>query len=155
MILAALNPLDTNHTYVCGKYRSSLRIQPPLIAPGHRGAFRERETPLGGRERWEAAVLASQYRSCFYVLPIVTPGAIIRDGDRNEMPFWFTGLSPQTIYRPKYTEKIKIKLCSQGTGPKWIRPYPGTDHFCSHGTVPLINVCPHGTGLLLFGTESK
>ena len=48
-----------------------------------------------------------------------------------------------------------LRLCSHGTGPKWIRPYPGTDHFCSHGTVPLINVCPHGTGLLLFGTESK
>ena len=48
-----------------------------------------------------------------------------------------------------------LRLCSHGTGPKWIRPYPGTDHFCSHCTVPLINVRPHGTGLLLFGTESK
>ena len=50
---------------------------------------------------------------------------------------------------------VALKLCSHGTSPKWIRPYPGTDHFCSHGTVPLINVRPHGTGLLWFGTESK
>ena len=54
-----------------------------------------------------------------------------------------------------YTQVPHLGNCSHGTGPKWIRPYPGTDHFCSHGTVPLINVCPHGTGLLLFGTESK
>ena len=52
-------------------------------------------------------------------------------------------------------DQAKLRLCSHGTGPKWIRPYPGTDHFCSHGTVPLINVCLHGTGLVLFGTESK
>ena len=50
---------------------------------------------------------------------------------------------------------IRLRLCSHGTGPKWILPYPGKDHFCSHGTVPLINVRPHGTGLLWFGTESK
>ena len=57
--------------------------------------------------------------------------------------------------RSNWCHGKRLRLCSHGTGPKWIRPYPGTDHFCSHGTVPLINVCPHGTGLLLFGTESK
>ena len=49
----------------------------------------------------------------------------------------------------------RLRLCSHGTGPKWIRPYPGTDYFCSHSTVPLINVSPHETSLLWFGTESK
>ena len=24
-------------------------------------------------------------------------------------------------------------MFTRGAGPKWIRPYPGTDHFCSHG----------------------
>ena len=32
---------------------------------------------------------------------------------------------------------IRLRLCSHGTGPKWIRPYPGKDHFCSHDIVPL------------------
>ena len=32
---------------------------------------------------------------------------------------------------------IRLRPCSHGTGPKWIRTYPGTEHFCSHGTVPL------------------
>ena len=50
---------------------------------------------------------------------------------------------------------LLLRLCSHGTGSEWFRPYPGTDHFCSHGTVPLINVSPHGTGLLWFGTESE
>ena len=39
-----------------------------------------------------------------------------------------------------FSFSFSLKLCSHGTGPKWIRPYPGTDHFCSHGTVLLINV---------------
>ena len=32
---------------------------------------------------------------------------------------------------------IRLRLCSHGTGPKWILPYPGKDHFCSHDIVPL------------------
>ena len=67
------------------------------------------------------------------------------------------GVVTKSTWRQWKKEKSTslLRLCSHGTGPKWIRPYPGTDYFCSHGTVPLINVCPHGTGLLLFGTESK
>ena len=51
---------------------------------------------------------------------------------------------------------MNIKLGSFHTGPvpNEIRPYPGTDHFCSHDTVPLINVRQNGTGLLWFGTVS-
>ena len=69
------------------------------------------------------------------------------------------GLPYAYVYACAYAYVVRVnqalRLCSHGTGPKWIRPYRGTDHFCSHGTVPFINVCPHGTGLLLFGTESK
>ena len=54
-----------------------------------------------------------------------------------------------------FINSTRLRLCSPGSGPKRIRPYPGMDHFCSHGTVSLSNVSSHGTGLLRFDTELK
>ena len=36
------------------------------------------------------------------------------------------------IKNPRKTWMLidELRLCSHGTGPKWIRPIPGTDHYC-------------------------
>ena len=43
---------------------------------------------------------------CIINILLVLAGAIIRDGDRNEMPFGLTGLSPCVVPKNLFLEKI-------------------------------------------------
>ena len=64
--------------------------------------------------------------------------------------------SPGNLSGPvKFPGKLPDKLTGPEITGTFEKRAPGTDHFCSHGTVPLINVRPHGTGLLWFGKKSN
>jgi len=48
------------------------------------------------------------------------------------------------------TQWYRVSLCSHGTCPKLIWSNPGTDHFCSHRTIPFMNFRSwHRTGLFM------
>ena len=58
----------------------------------------------------------------------------------------------------RYLTCARVHATSRFASPSikgWILSDPGTEHFCSHGTVLFMNIRPHGTSLLWCRTESK